>query len=400
MSAHGSVLISGAGITGPALAYWLHRYGWRPTIVERAPALRASGQNVDVRGAGRQVSRLMGLEDRIARAGTGEVGTRFVDRRGRTVAEFPAGTGDSDGATAEREILRGDLVRLLVEQTTGGTEYVFNDQITGVDEDDHGVAVSFAKGPARRFDLVVIAEGIRSRTRRLVFGDTVRLRDLGQYIGYGTIPRTADDDRWWRWCIAGRGRAVMLRPDNVGTTRASLAVLAPPSGCEDLSAHRQVEVLRGAFADVGWQAGRILDGFMADPSDFYLERVAREHAESWSRGRVALVGDAAYCASPISGMGTSLSLTGAYVLAGEIAPRRDHREAFRSYETLMRPYVAKAQKLPPGAPRIANPTTGLGVRALQAGLRVAASRPARQLGSTLFTPPADEFTVPQYPARV
>jgi 2-polyprenyl-6-methoxyphenol hydroxylase-like FAD-dependent oxidoreductase len=400
MTDHGSILISGAGVAGPALAYWLHRYGWRTTVLERAPELRASGQNVDVRGAGRQVARLMGLEGEIARAGTGEVGTRFVDRRGRTVAEFPAGTGDSDGATAELEILRGELVRLLVEQTTGTTEYVYGDQITALDEDDDAVTVSFAQAPARRFDLVLIAEGMRSRTRRLLFGDTVRLRDLGQYTGYGTIPRTDGDDQWWRWCIADRGRAVMLRPDNLGTTRATLSFLAPPSEYEDLDAERQIAVLRAAFADAGWESGRILDAFAADSSDFYLQRTAQVYAESWSRGRVALVGDAAYCASPISGMGTSLSLTGAYVLAGEIGTRRDHREAFRSYEALLRPYVAKAQKLPPGAPRVANPMTGLGVRVLEAGLRVAGSGPARKLGSKLFTPPADEFTVPRYPARV
>lgn len=400
MTDRGSILISGAGITGPTLAFWLHRHGWRTTVLERAAGLRASGQNVDVRGAGRQVARLMGLEDRIARAGTGEVGTRFVDRRGRTVAEFPAGTGDSDGATAELEILRGELVRLLAEQTTGTTEYVYGDRITAVQEDDDGVTVSFARARARRFDLVLIAEGMRSRTRELIFGDTVRVRDLGQYTGYGTIPRTADDDRWWRWCIAGRGRAVMLRPDNLGTTRATLSFLAPPAGYEDLDPGGQIEVLRDTFADAGWQSRRILDAFAADPGDFYLQRTAQVYADSWSRGRVALVGDAAHCASPVSGMGTSLSLTGAYVLAGEIATRPDHREAFRSYETLLRPYVARAQKLPPGAPRIANPMTGPGVRLLQAGLRVAASRPARRLGGGAFTPPADGFTVPLYPARV
>ncbi|GAA2702017.1 FAD-dependent monooxygenase [Actinoplanes palleronii] len=400
MTGRGSILISGAGITGPALAYWLHRYGWRATVVERAPALRASGQNVDVRGAGRQVARLMGLEGAIAEAGTGEVGTRFLDRRGRTLAEFPAGIGDSDGATAELEILRGELVRLLVEQTAGTTEYVYDDQITAVREDEHGVEVDFARGPARRFDLVVIAEGIGSRTRRLLFGDTVRVRDLGQYTAYGTIPRIASDDRWWRWCVAGRGRATMLRPDNVGTTRASLSFLAPPSGHEDLDPERQIAVLRDVFADGGWQSARILDAFAADHSDFYLQRTAQVYAESWSRGRVALVGDAAYCASPVSGMGTSLSLTGAYVLAGEIATRGDHREAFRSYEALLRPYVAKAQKLPPGVPRVATPMSGLGVRVLQTGLRIAGSGPGRRLGGSLFTPPADEFTVPQYPARV
>ena len=155
-------------------------------------------------------------------------------------------------------------------------------------------------------------------------------------------------------------------------------------------------MLRARFADAGWQARRILDAFTADPSDFYLDRVAQVHAPTWSRGRVALVGDAAYCASPISGMGTSLALTGAYVLAGELASHRDHRLALKSYESLLRPYVRKAQRLPPGAPRIANPISRLGLLAFHTALRLAASPRGRGLASRLFTPPADELELPDY----
>jgi 2-polyprenyl-6-methoxyphenol hydroxylase-like FAD-dependent oxidoreductase len=392
----GSVLISGAGIAGPALAYWLRRWGWEPTVLERATELRATGQNVDVRGAGREVTRRMGIEQRIAEHNTGEVGTRFVNDRGRTVAEFPAGTGDSDGPTAELEILRGELARLLVELPGDDVEYLYGDQINAVRQYDDEVAFSFARAPRRRFDLLVIAEGIRSRTRQIVFGDGPQIRDLGQYTAFGTIPRAGDDDGWWRWHSAVRGRAVMLRPDNLGTTRASLAFMSPPRGYEDLEPAGQLDVLRETFADVEWQAPRILDALTADSSDFYLDRVAQVRAPEWSRGRVVLLGDAAYCASPISGMGTSLSLTGAYVLAGELATHSDHRRALASYEALLRPYVDKAQKLPPGAPAIANPMSRLGVRTLRTGLRLAASRPARAIGSRLFTPPADEITLPAY----
>lgn len=398
MTARGSVLISGAGVAGTAAAFWLHRYGWDVTVLERAPALRASGQNVDVRGAGRQVARHMGIEQRIAQAGTGEAGTRFVDERGRAIAEFPAGTGDSDGATAELEILRGDLVALLAGLAADKVEYVYGNHIADVAPDDDGVTVSFADGPQRRFDLLVIAEGIRSRSRRLVFGDEVRLRDLGQYTAYGTIPRQADDDDWWRWHAVPGGRAVMLRPDNVGTTRATLCYMTPPLGHEDLDAGRQIEALRETFADVRWQAPRILDALAENHDDFYLDRVGQVHAPSWSRGRIALLGDAAYCASPISGMGTSLSLTGAYLLAGELSRHSEPDAGLRSYESLMRPYATKGQKLAPGAPRIANPDSRAGVRTLNAALRLAASRPMRALGARLFTPPADDIDLPRYAA--
>jgi 2-polyprenyl-6-methoxyphenol hydroxylase-like FAD-dependent oxidoreductase len=190
----------------------------------------------------------------------------------------------------------------------------------------------------------------------------------------------------------------MLRLDNVGTTRATLSFLSAPQGDEELDRARQLEVLQRTFADAGWQSRRILDGFAADSSELYMQRTAQVHASSWSQGRVVLVGDAAYCASPISGMRTSLALTGAYVLAGELATRADYRSALASYEALLRPYVTQAQKLPPGAPRIANPMSHLGVRTLHAFLRLAASKPLRALGSKLFTPPADAFTMPQYAA--
>ena len=162
------VLISGASVAGPALAWWLHRYGYDVTVVERAPALREGGQNVDVRGAGRDVTRRMGLEPLIRAATTGEAGLRFVDADDRTIASFPAGHSDSDGFTAELEILRGDLARLLVDHTHDTATYVFGDHITGIDDRADSVEVTFAHGPRRTFDLVVVADGIRSVDRYVV----------------------------------------------------------------------------------------------------------------------------------------------------------------------------------------------------------------------------------------
>lgn len=394
MTTRGSALVSGAGIAGPTVAFWLRRYGWDVTVVERADAPRTTGQNIDVRGAGREVCRLMGIEARVAAAGTGEAGTRFVDGRGRSIAEFPTGAGD--GPTAELEIIRGQLVEILLSETKD-VEYLHGQRIEAVRQDDDGVTVTLDGGP-RRADLLVIAEGIRSRTRGLVFDGVPRIRDLGQYAAYGTIPRTADDDAWWRWYTPGGGRAVMLRPDNVGTTRGSLYWLGPPAGHESTAPAAQLAVLRAEFRDVGWAAPRILDALSEDHDDFYLERVGQLHAPAWSRGRVALVGDAAYCASPISGMGTSLALTGAYVLATSIVRHRYPR-AFERYEALMRPYVARAQKLAPGAPGIVNPRGRLGVTALRSALRLAGTRPVQRIFDRLFVPPADEFTLPAPPGR-
>lgn len=391
------VLICGASIAGPALAYWLNRYGYETVIVERAPRLRTGGQNVDVRGAGREVLRRMGLEPAVRAATTGELGTRFVGRDGRTVAEFPAGRGDSDGATAELEILRGDLAELLVASTTGRTEYRFGDRVTGVEQDAEGVIVRFERAPEERFALVVAADGIGSRTRGLVFGDEPQTRSLGLETTYGTIPRTAADDDWWRWYSAPGGRSITLRPDPHGTIRATMSVVTDRErrGVErgDLDAQRRR--LRETFADAGWEAARVLDGFDR-AEELYTDAIAQVRAPRWSNGRVSLVGDAAYCASPVSGMGTSLALAGAYVLAGELAAHVDHRDAFRGYERVMRPYVAQAQNLPPGTPRLANPTTRLGVGVFRGVLRVASIPVIGRLTRGLFTPPADAIELPDY----
>jgi len=394
------VLISGASVAGPALAFWLRRHGWEAVVVERAPALRTGGQNIDIRGAAREVLRRMGIDDAVAAATTGEEGTEFVGRGGRVVATFPAGTTESGGATGEREILRGDLSQIVVAETLAGerpVEYRYDDRITALDEQDGQVRVTFEQAPDERFDVVVAADGIGSSTRRLVFGDAPEIRSLGLEITYGTIPRESTDKPLWRWYNAPGGRSVTLRPDRHGTTRATLTRLTGKgarAGVQERSSAELLDRLRTQFADAGWEAGRVLAGFgVAD--DLYSESIGQVFAPAWSRGRVGLLGDAAWCAAPVSGMGTSLALVGAYVLAGELAHHDDPAAGFAAYERVLRPYVAQAQKLPPGTPRVANPRTRAGIAAFQTGLRVAAALPS-WVGEKVFAPSAETFELPAY----
>lgn len=390
-----SVLISGASIAGPALAYWLHRYGFRTTIVERADQLRLGGQNIDLRGAGRAVARRMGIEAELFAASTGEQGVRFVDARDRTIAEFPAGTDATGGATAELEILRGELARILYEHTRATSEYIFGDQITHLhDRPDH-ITATFKRAAPRSFDLVIAADGIRSRPRALVFADEPKIRELGLLTAYLTIPRVATDSAWARWYNAPGGRSITLRPDNLGTTRATLSFLSAPRHADTLEQQR--DLLQRSFHDAGWEAPRILAA-VQQSTDLYFDSIGQVLAPSWSRGRFALAGDAAHCPSPISGMGTTLALVGAYILAGELHRHRDHKAAFAAYEQRLRPYVTRAQQLPPGAPRIAHPRTRAGILLFNTALRIAASRPARALGGQLFAPPADTLELPDYDA--
>jgi 2-polyprenyl-6-methoxyphenol hydroxylase-like FAD-dependent oxidoreductase len=399
-----TVLITGTSIAGPSLAFWLRRYGWHTTLVERAPAFRDGGQNIDVRGAGREVLRRAGLEDTVRAATTGERGTRFVDEHGATVAEFPAGRSDTEGATAEVEVLRGDLARILLDAAGDERETIFDDSVTGIADDGDAAEVTLAHRGKLRFDLVIVAEGLGSSTRALVFGDDVAIRALGLEMTYLTLDRTAGDVDWWRWYTAPGGRSVTLRPDRHGTTRAVLTEVTGDRGTRpagdrrgaDLrSAEEQRDHLRARFRDAGWEAPRVLAA-LDGADDLYYESIGQVLAPSWHRGRVALLGDAAWCASPVSGMGTTLALVGAYVLAGELAAHVHHRDAFLGYERIMRPYVSRAQHLGPGVPRIANPVTRSGVAAFRLGLRAAARLPQRVRSAGLFSPPADELELPNY----
>ena len=388
-------LISGASIAGPALAHELHARGWRTTVVERSPRLRDEGQNIDIRGTGREVARRIGIEDAIRSANTTEVGLRFVDERGSAVAEFAAGENDTDGPTAELEILRGEMARIVYERTRDTTDYRFGDQIR--DLTDHGdhVTARLAGGDELDADLVVVAEGTRSRTRSLVVPEA-ELTELGMYIAYVTIPRVPDDDRWWRWHHALGSRSVSLRPDNLGTTRAMLIFLSDVRGLEELDREDQVMVLRRTFADVGWQAPRVLAAL--DDASMYFDGIAQTKLPRWSNGRCVLLGDAAWSAGPF-GTGTSLALTGAYILAGELDRHDDPRPALTRYEELMRPFVDTAQNVRPAMLRAMNPRSAAGRKVQRLAFGVAARANDRFGGliDRFSRPPSDAIGLPDYP---
>jgi len=391
-------LISGAGIAGPALAHQLAARGWQTTIVERFPERRDEGHNIDVRGAAREVVRRMGIDDDIRAANTTEVGMRFISADGSAAASFPMNSsGRSEGPTAELEILRGELSRILIEHTRDTTEYRFDTQV--VDLTDHGDRVTAVLDDDTSIDadLLVVAEGLRSRTRDLVM--PVAVTDLGMYIAYLTIPRQESDDRWWNWQQVPGSRAIHLRPDNLGSTRAMLSFLSDVRGLEDLTRDDQVAILRKTFADAGGAAPRILA--QLDDAPMYFDAIGQVRAPRWSKGRVALLGDAAFCPSPVGGGGSSLALIGAYVLAGELSRTDDPRSALTRYEQFMRPHVRSAQQVRPVVLRRASPQTRAGIRALHAGARVVASPAVRKglsaLGSRFGRSAAEDVTLPDFP---
>lgn len=389
------VLVTGASIAGNTVAFALARAGATVTVVEQADGFRDGGQNIDVRDVGRDVLRRMDLEQAALAQGTGEEGTAWIDGDGHAVAEIRTDAIDGDGPTAEMEILRGDLARLLYDAARDRAAYRFGDRIAALDDDGDGVDVRFASGAEARYDLVVVAEGVGAPTRERVFPGENAPRWMDMTLAYFTIPRTPDDDRLWRWYHTTDGRSVSLRPDRHGTTRAMLGIQKPPEGEQDWPVERQKRYLRERFADAGWQAPRVLDG-MDTTDDFYFDVLRQVRMARWHAGRVVLTGDAAWCVTPLGGIGATLAVTGAWVLAGELARHDDPVAAFAAYEAAMRPMVDQAQGVPKIAPRLMNPHSRLGVHLLHGVLALATRPSVRSLTARLANRDLDAPDLTRY----
>ncbi|WP_039923957.1 FAD-dependent monooxygenase [Amycolatopsis decaplanina] len=346
MTTNREILISGASVAGPTLAWWLNHHGFRPTVVERAPSLRGGGYKVDIRGVAVDVVRRMGLLERVQAESTDMRGASFVNKCGKEVATLDADTfGFRHGD--DTEILRGDLAKILYEHTRDNTEYIFGDWITGLDQRDDGVLVTFANGEPRRFDLVVGADGLHSGVRALAFGpEEDYLRRFDAYISISTVPNTFALDRWELLHSAAAGKMVnVYSTARADDAKAAFWFSAPPLTYDHRDVESQKDFVAAQFADLGWELPELLDA-MRQADDFYFDPVCQINLDHLSAGRVILVGDAGCCPSPASGQGTSLALAGAYVLAGELAAAPgDFSVAFSRYEAEMRPYIEKNQTL-------------------------------------------------------
>jgi 2-polyprenyl-6-methoxyphenol hydroxylase-like FAD-dependent oxidoreductase len=343
---NGNILISGASIAGPALAYWLRRYGFNCTIVERAPALREGGYKIDIRGAAIDVAERMDILAEIRQRNTGMRGTSFVNRVGKRIATMDA---DLFGGRAgdDVEIMRGDLAHILYEATRQNTEYLFDDSITSISQHEAGVDVGFAHNPPRRFDLVVGADGLHSNVRALAFGqESTFIQHLNHYIAIFSIPNYLNLDRWELMHAAPGKTAGIYSTRQHSDAKAMFIFAAPPLEYDRRDSAQQKQILAKTFAAEGWEVPQMLK-HMAAADDFYFDSISQVRMECWSKGRVVLVGDAAYGPSPASGQGTSLALVGAYVLAGELATAANEHMALCSYEREMRAFVEQNQRLAP-----------------------------------------------------
>ncbi|MGB6039507.1 MAG: FAD-dependent monooxygenase [Gordonia sp. (in: high G+C Gram-positive bacteria)] len=392
-----NVLISGASIAGPATALLLAQQGHHVTIVERAPALRPGGQTVDLRGAGRTVVERMGLRDQTDARLLHQHGIATVDAKGRRRSALPVEAFDGNGIVSTHEILRGDLAEIIVDALPTSVEFHWDDTVTAVSEDDDGVTVSFEKATDRRFDMVIGADGLSSAVRRAVFGpDTRHLHPIGLRYAWFTATVDQDLDGWYLLHTAPGGRAVSLRPDSTGTTvKTSLAV----RGTDTVplrDRESQWAMLESAFDGTGWVTPSLLEQ-MHDAPDWAYADLAQVHMEEFVTKRVALVGDSGYCPTPLTGLGTTLALVGAYILAGELSRSDDISTALARYQAVMRPFAANAQQLPPGGAGGYAPKSRLAVILGRFTYTLMNHWPLRPLLAAQFAK-ADGIDLPEYPA--
>lgn len=338
------VLISGASVAGPALAYWLHRYGFEPTVVEKAPGIRPGGQAIDVRGTALEVTRRMGLLEQVRAANTAMRGMSYVDETGAELFSTTEATltgGDVD--SPDIEILRDDLAGILYQATRSDVEYVFDDSVVSLTQHADGVDVTFERSAPRTFDLVVGADGLHSSTRAKVFGpESAYIHHLGTTLAVFTAENFLGLDHWQTYLQTADALAGIYSARNNTEARCMLGFLSKPMDFDYRDVQAQKQFVADHFADTGWEVPQLLKQMWA-ARDFHFDSMAQIRMPSWSSGRVTLVGDAAYCGSPLSGQGTSLALTGAYVLAGELASSADQAEALAQYEATLRPYVEANQ---------------------------------------------------------
>jgi 2-polyprenyl-6-methoxyphenol hydroxylase-like FAD-dependent oxidoreductase len=338
------ILISGAGIAGPCLAYWLQQHGFEPTLVERAPHLRTGGYVVDFWGSGFDVADRMGLVPQILEQGYRVKEVRQVDRNGRRVSGFAVDVFDRITGGRFTSVPRAELAKAIHSALGGRVETIFDDSVVAMEDGRAEVRVRFERTPPRSFDLVVGADGLHSQVRRIIFGKEAHFeRYLGMKVAAFAITGYRPRDELVYMIHAELGQQIgrfSMRDDR--TMFLFVFSDATPEIPGDLADQRAL--LRDRFSGSGWECSNILD-VLERADGLYIDRVSQIHMDRWTQGRVALVGDAAFCVSLLGGQGSALAMAASYILAGELKRANgDHTAAFAKYQERLGAFIAMKQK--------------------------------------------------------
>lgn len=363
-----NVLIVGAGITGPATAYWLAKIpAISVTLIERSNDSGPTGHQIDLRGHGITLAKMMGIESKIKEIVVKEQGARLVNYKGKSVLEIKAeqakeGSGNRQSISTEYEMMRGTFQNLLIQETEKKLKCKFNTFITSMQEDSNGIDVTFNNGIQERFDFVIGADGLGSGVRRYMNKDSKNepYHSIGLFIAYFDIPKTEEDKNWFTFYLAPGRRLMTMRGSDPERHQVILTISTqnPESRRianlikEGASIMQMKEEWARLYKGSGWQSDRIASDLLAEDkvNNFYSHELAQVRMDKWHSDRCVLVGDSAWCLTPFAGIGTTIGFVGAYVLAGEIAKMvksNDNSElssAFKAYERIMRPYVTEAAK--------------------------------------------------------
>lgn len=341
------ILISGAGITGLSLAYWLNRLGFGVTVIERMPGFRRGGHAIDVRGVALDVLKVMGLFEKASALKTRSKGMSMLDAQGNEIQRteertFSAGRLDS----TDIELFRDDLCQLSLDALSNSVPVRYSESIEAIAQDTSGVTVQFDTGPQERFDVVVGADGVYSQTRKLVFDEEAAVvKPLGAVLAFFGVPNTLGLEHWQLAHRTNEVGFVMYPSREQDELRVGIGYGSQGNEVPRHDVAAQKAMVAKQCAGLGGFFPKILEA-MKDTSQFYYNELAQVHMPQWSRGRVVLAGDAAHCASPFTGQGTSLALVGALILAHSLSRQPDSfSDAFAVYEQRMRPYVAFNQAL-------------------------------------------------------
>lgn len=357
-----NILISGAGIAGTTLAFWLKKFGFNPTIIEISPKLREGGYAIDFMGAGYDVAEKMGIIPVLEKADINVSKVGFVDTNNNEKGSMNYAKIKKLMNNRAFTLLRSDLAKVIYENLNNDVEIIFGDSIEKIEQTKENIIVTFRSGKSRSFELLVGADGLHSVVRNLTFGNEEQFEKYyGYYTSSFTLENYSPKNRAFLMCnVPGKQAAVYAYSDK---KTATFFVFASPDKLkyDHHDVNKQKQILKDEFMDMGWKCPEILSKIDSSP-DFYFDSISQVKMDNWSKGRVTLVGDACDCPSLLSGKGSTLAMTGAYILAGELKQAKgNYKIAFKNYEDLFKPFISKKQKSAQGFAKSFIPKSNFGI---------------------------------------